>query len=284
MNALLQPIALETVVELTPRIWRITTNNPSIMTGPGTNSYLLLDEQRCLVVDPGPEHAEHLNALLDAIARSERQLVGILLTHTHRDHSPGTPALLKHFPVPVYGMSPLADDPSQDRLTAIDVAVHDGQQLELLDWPIEVIHTPGHVENHVCFFSPTEHWLITGDHIIQGSTVVIIPPHGKLLDYLHSLEKIAALEVMHLMPGHGTVISPAKPTILGTLAHRLQRERKVIEALASGESLSLEDWVRRVYDDVPAHLHPIARLSLWAHFIKLASENRAQESAGLWHA
>lgn len=277
-------IAHETVVELSPTVWRITTDNPSIMTGPGTNSYLLLGHDAAAIVDPGPESDTHLQALLTAVTHSQRPLRAILLTHTHRDHSPGTAALVAATGARVYAIPPLADDPSQDRHSVIDETLSDGQRLDaLLGWPLQVVHTPGHVENHVCFFSPDEGWLITGDHIIQGSTVVIIPPHGKLLDYMRSLQKIADLDVHTLLPGHGTVIHPAKPAILGTLAHRQQRENKVVSAIASGERLSLESWVTRVYDDVPEHLHPIARLSLWAHLLKLESEQRVQHSEGLWY-
>ena len=276
-------IQVETAVRLTPRVWRVTADNPGLMTGPGTNSYLLLGAQAVACIDPGPDDAAHRAALLAAIAASSRPLTHILLTHTHRDHSPGSGALAAATGARILGMPPLAEDPSQDRATVIDDVLQDGQVWDALDWPLHVVHTPGHVENHCCFHDPQEGWVLTGDHLIQGSTVVIIPPHGRLGDYLRSLDRLLPLRPAALLPGHGTVIAEAETLIRWTLAHRLQREAKVIACLTSTPE-PLEQLVGRVYDDVPTHLHPVARFSLWAHLVKLQEDGRAVDRDGLWSA
>lgn len=274
-------ISPEVAVPLSQRVWRVTADNPGLMTGPGTNSYLLLGADAVACVDPGPDDAGHRAALLAAIAASGRPLTHILLTHTHRDHSPGSPALAAATGARILGMPPLAEDPSQDRGTVIDTVLKDGDVWTELGWPLRVVHTPGHVENHCCFHDPAEGWVLTGDHLIQGSTVVIIPPHGRLGDYLRSLEKLLPLSPRALLPGHGTVITEAEALIRWTLAHRLQREAKVLACLGRTPE-ALEQLVTRVYDDVPEHLHAVARLSLWAHLIKLAEDGLAKTANGQW--
>lgn len=268
-------VTAEAVIVLSDRVWRISAGNPGLMTGPGTNSYLLLGPEAVAVVDPGPADEAHFQALMAAVRHSGRPLRHILLTHTHRDHSPGCAALVAATGARVHGLPPLAEDPSQDRDTVIDTRLADGDCWEALGWPLHVLHTPGHVENHLCFHDPGEGWMITGDHLIQGSTVVIIPPHGKLADYLASLEKLLPLAPRALLPGHGRLMPDAGAVVRGTIAHRLQREAKVITCLREAGPTALADLVPRVYDDVPTWLHPVARFSLWAHLIKLAGEGRA---------
>ncbi|MES2720714.1 MAG: MBL fold metallo-hydrolase [Pseudomonadota bacterium] len=292
-NALPQPqdvstqhevaIAAGELIVLSPRVTRITAPNAGMMTGPGTNSYLLIGRDNVVCVDPGPADEQHLAALLHGVAASGKPLTHILLTHTHRDHSPGCAALVAATGARVLGMSPLASDPSQDRDTVIDQTLREGELFDALGWPLQVIHTPGHVENHLCFHAPEDGWLITGDHLIQGSTVVIIPPHGRLGDYLASLRKLLPLQLTALLPGHGRVMADANSVINGTLAHRQQREDKVLRCLPS-TPLPLADLVLTVYDDVAPWLHGIAKYSLLAHLIKLAEENRATESAEGWQA
>ena len=276
-------ITPELPVALSSRVVRITAANAGMMTGPGTNSYLLIGHDNVVCVDPGPADDAHLAALLAGVASLGKALTHILLTHTHRDHSPGCAALVAATGAQVLGMPPLASDPSQDRDTVIDRTLHDGELFDALGWPLRVIHTPGHVENHLCFHAPEDGWLITGDHLIQGSTVVIIPPHGRLGDYLASLRKLLPLKLTALLPGHGRVMADADGVINGTLAHRQQREDKVLRCLPASP-VPLADLVLTVYDDVAPWLHGIAKYSLLAHLIKLAEEGRAQESAEGWQA
>lgn len=276
------PIEPEQPVRLNTRVWRITAANPGLMTGPGTNSYLLLGADRVACVDPGPADDAHIEALLSAVKASGRPLTDILLTHTHRDHSPASMTLAARTGARIHGCPPLAEDPSQDRDTRIDHVLTDGQRWSALGWPLEIIATPGHVENHLCFLDPAQGWLLTGDHLIQGSTVVIIPPHGRLGDYLQSLRKLLDRPVQAILPGHGTVIADARTAVEGTIAHRLRREDKLLARFPVGTANTLMALVAQVYDDVPAQLHPVARFSLWAHLIKLAEEGRARETADGW--
>lgn len=275
-------IAAGEAVVISPRAWRITAPNPSLMTGPGTNSYLLIGDDCCACVDPGPADPAHTAALLAAVAACGKPLRHILLTHTHRDHSPGCQALVAATRAQVLGMPPLADDPTQDRDTQIDSVLRDGDVWLGLGWPLRVVHTPGHVENHLCYHDSEEGWLITGDHLIQGSTVVIIPPHGRLSDYLRSLEKLLPLGLRALLPGHGKVMAEAGQVVRGTLAHRQQREDKVVRCLGEAGPIALAELVPLVYDDVPPWLHPVARYSLWAHLIKLGEEGRASGHDEVW--
>ncbi len=276
------PIAAGEAVVISRHVWRITAPNPSLMTGPGTNSYLLIGHDCCACVDPGPADPVHTAALLAAVNACGKPLRHILLTHTHRDHSPGCLALLEATDADVLGMPPLADDPTQDRDTHIGTVLRDGEIWSGLGWPLRVVHTPGHVENHLCYQDLEEGWLITGDHLIQGSTVVIIPPHGRLADYLRSLEKLLPLGLQALLPGHGKVMAEAGKVVHATIAHRQQREEKVVRCLREAGPIALGDLVTQVYDDVPPWLHPVARYSLWAHLIKLGDEGRARADDEVW--
>ncbi|WP_022956475.1 MBL fold metallo-hydrolase [Perlucidibaca piscinae] len=274
-------VTAEAVIVLSDRVWRISAGNPGLMTGPGTNSYLLLGPEAVAVVDPGPADEAHFQALMAAVRHSGRPLRHILLTHTHRDHSPGCAALVAATGARVHGLPPLAEDPSQDRDTVVDVELR-GHCWDALGWPLTVLHTPGHVENHLCFADLEQGWVITGDHLIQGSTVVIIPPHGRLADYMASLRLLLDYPLEAVLPGHGRVMTGARQVIAGTLAHRQQREDKVLERLAGQPPLALADLVPLVYDDVAPWLHPVARFSLWAHLIKLEEEGRAVCRNELW--
>lgn len=275
-------ISPEKVVQLSSTVWRVTAANPGLMTGPGTNSYVLIGDDCCAVLDPGPDDSIHRDALLAAVAETGKPLKFILLTHTHRDHSPGSSALVAATGARILGCPPLANDPSQDRDTIIDEILTDQQQWLGLGWPLHVVATPGHVENHLCFYCPHEGWLITGDHLIQGSTVVIIPPHGRLADYLASLEKLLALAIKVILPGHGKAMVAAHDVICGTITHRLQRENKVLERFPIGSQHTLMELVETVYDDVQPWLHPVARFSLLAHLIKLAEEGRVRQEDDHW--
>lgn len=275
-------ISAENTVKLSAAVWRVTAANPGLMTGPGTNSYVLIGNDCCAIVDPGPDDAAHRDALLAAVAETRKPLKFILLTHTHRDHSPGSSALVAITGARILGCPPLANDPSQDRDTVIDEILTDQQQWLGLGWPLHVVATPGHVENHLCFYCPHEGWLITGDHLIQGSTVVIIPPHGRLADYLASLEKLLTLAIEVILPGHGKAMVAAHDVIRGTITHRLQRENKVLERFIIGSQQTLMQLVETVYDDVQPWLHPVARFSLLAHLIKLAEEGRVRQDDDHW--
>jgi glyoxylase-like metal-dependent hydrolase (beta-lactamase superfamily II) len=268
-------------VTLSSRVRRITAPNPGAMTGPGTNSYLVGAGGQWSVIDPGPADDGHLRALLEAAGGAIRY---ILVTHTHRDHSPGAAALQAATGAVLLGRTtphPHWQDPTfvpgrelehDDRLTLAPGA------------HLRVIHTPGHASNHLCFLLEEERILFTGDHIIQGSTVVIDPPDGDMAAYIRSLQSLLAERLDALAPGHGTLMPDAHAAIQALIQHRLRREAKVLSALPRSEPADLPALVRRVYDDVPAQLHPLAERSLLAHLIKLESEARALRAGGGWIA
>ena len=258
---------------------RITAPNPGVMTGAGTNTYIV-GERELAVIDPGPEIESHVGALREAVGT---RLKWILCTHTHMDHSPAARALRQATGAKVAGRV-AAQDGRQDAGFTPDRVLHDGEVIPLKGATLRAVHTPGHASNHLCYFLTEQKLLFTGDHIMQGSTVVIPPPDGDMQAYLESLEKLLALDLATLAPGHGRLIETPHEEVRRLIAHRLKREQKVINVLAHRQRAALEELVPLVYDDVPAQLYPVARRSLHAHLIKLAREGRAGESAAGWQA
>lgn len=263
---------------LSALVTRVTAPNPGLMTGPGTNSYLV-GRGNLAVIDPGPESEAHLAALLEAAGG---RIGWILCTHTHRDHSPGARALKAATGAQVIGFGRIPDDGRQDTGFAADRALGDGEVLDCGGFRLRAIHTPGHASNHLCYLLEGERWLFTGDHVMQGSTVVISPPDGDMAVYLESLKRLLALDLAVLAPGHGQLIGTPHEEVRRLIAHRLKREQKVLAALSRLGSATLDDLLPAVYDDVSPRLHAVARRSLHAHLIKLGREGKASESAGMW--
>ena len=271
------------VVRLSARVLRVTAPNAGMMTGPGTNSYLVGDPatNRWTVIDPGPDDASHRQALL---AAAPGPLERILVTHTHVDHSPGAAPLARATGAPVLGRRPL-HAAGQDATFAPDEELYGGEVLALgPDTTLRVLHTPGHASNHLCYLLEQERTLFTGDHVMQGSTVVINPPDGDMAAYLRALESLHALELDWFAPGHGFLVARPHEVVRALVRHRLGRESKVVTALAAIGPAPIEALVLQVYDDVPAALHPVARRSLLAHLLKLEAEGRARCSDGSWSA
>jgi glyoxylase-like metal-dependent hydrolase (beta-lactamase superfamily II) len=261
-------------------VWRVTARNPGAMTGPGTNSYLVGAGDQWAVIDPGPADARHIQALVDAAPGPIRY---ILVTHTHRDHSPGATPLKAATGALLLGRT-TTHRHWQDPTFAPDRELHHGDHLTVSTGAtLRVLHTPGHASNHLCFLLEDEYILFTGDHIIQGSTVVIDPPDGDMAAYLTSLESLLREPLSHLAPGHGTLISQPHTAIQSLIQHRLKREAKVLAALAH-QPADLHALVQRVYDDVSPQLHPLAERSLLAHLLKLEAEGRALRVAESWAA
>jgi glyoxylase-like metal-dependent hydrolase (beta-lactamase superfamily II) len=274
------PVQPGIAVALSPLVHRLTAPNPGMMTGPGTNTYLVgIDD--IAVIDPGPEIDSHLDALVSFAEGRDARIQWILCTHTHRDHSPASRALAARTGARIIGMRPPAG-PSQDADFRPDELWMDDSTLCTPDFTLTAIHTPGHASNHLCFLLEEEGFLFTGDHIMQGSTVVISPPDGDMYDYLASLERLKSFPLRRIAPGHGTVIDEPLPMVDYLIRHRLMREAKVIAALRDLAPATLDRLVVRVYDDVSPALHPIAKHSLTAHLLKLHREARAQESDGVW--
>jgi len=277
LNATPEKIIPGIVAELNPLVRRLTAPNPGVMTGPGTNTYIV-GEQDLAVIDPGPVIESHLQGLIGAVGDRLRWIV---CTHTHLDHSPAAMALKHATGAQVVGM-PTADDGRQDTTFAPDRVLGEHDTVDLGSCVLRAVHTPGHVANHLCYLLENQQLLFTGDHIMQGSTVVITPPGGDMSDYLASLAKLLRMDIAELAPGHGHVITRPHDEIRRLITHRLKREQKVLDAFAKKNPATLDELLPLAYDDVPAKIHHIARRSLHAHLIKLQRDARVTENAGYW--
>lgn len=266
-------------VALSARVTRVLAPNPGFMTGPGTNSYLI-GTQDIAVLDPGPAIETHVEALLAAAAALGGRIRWIVLTHTHQDHAPAALELKARTGAEIMGQSPLPGDPAQTLIT-VDTALSHGDRLQTAEFSLRALHTPGHVGNHLCYLLEDEQLLFSGDHLINGSTVVIIPPSGNMADYLRSLDMLTHETITQIAPGHGDVIANAQALIQYTIHHRLAREAKVLSKMSS-VPMTLDTLTPLVYDDVNPALHPVARYSLHAHLIKLRDEGRVRETEEGW--
>ena len=259
---------------LNSRVRRIVAPNPGVMTGAGTNTYLLGDEE-VAVLDPGPAIPEHIDAILDAAGDRIRWIV---CTHTHPDHSPAWQAVAEATGAEVIGASP-ADDMFQDDTFKPATELQHDDVLATGEFTLRAVHTPGHVSNHFCYFLEEEQMLFAGDHIMNGSTVVIIPPSGDMKAYIESLQLLLRYPLKLIAPGHGEVMEDSRSVVEWLVNHRLKRESKVINSLQHLGRTQLDELVKVVYDDVDTSLHKMAKLSLSAHLIKLRQENRALHHA-----
>ena len=247
---------------------KITAPNPGVFTGGGTNTYLVGREDLTLI-DPGPNIKEHIDEIIRV---GENKIKRILVTHTHTDHSPAALPISKVLDVPMYGRLIDGESSWEDETFIPDVILNDTDIIKTDEYTLEVIHTPGHASNHLCFLIKELNCLITGDHIMDGSTVVIGPPDGNMADYLESLNKLFKYKIDCLAPGHGNFMYEPKKVIESIIRHRLSREAKVLRRLEDVGDIDLESLTAIVYDDVPEQLHPIAKFSLEAHLLKLLNE------------
>jgi glyoxylase-like metal-dependent hydrolase (beta-lactamase superfamily II) len=204
----------------------------------------------------------------------------IYATHTHRDHSPAARYLAERTGGELIGCV-MDDDGHQDLSFNPARNICDGEVLTTSEFTLEAVATPGHVGNHFCFWLPEDKMMFTGDHLMQGTTVVIIPPSGCMLKYIASLEKLNDYPIQFLAPGHGHVMGEAKSVVTSLIRHRLMRETKVVSGLKTLGKTSMLELVKEVYKDVDVSLHPIALYSLWAHLLKLEQEQRAVQESQL---
>jgi glyoxylase-like metal-dependent hydrolase (beta-lactamase superfamily II) len=264
---------------LMPGVRRIVAGNPGFMTGSGTNTYLLGDRE-IAVLDPGPEDADHLQNIL---AAGQGSIRWIIVTHTHRDHSPLAAALARATGARLIGLPPPADG-RQDEGFRPDELPHDGQRLVLGGLELIAIHTPGHASNCVCYLLQEQRLLFTGDHVLGGVSPVILSPDGEMAAYLNSLDKLHAYPFDRIAPGHGEVMEQGKTVLTKLRAHRMAREDKVLRCLAENfdGAATLDGLTTVVYDDVAVERHGFAKLTLEAHLIKLAREGRVSEHNGVW--
>ncbi|CAN5438434.1 MBL fold metallo-hydrolase [soil metagenome] len=270
------PVALNKLVR------RILCGNPSKMTGPGTNTYLIgIDE--VAVIDPGPDDADHLDAIA---AAGSGQIRWILCTHTHPDHSPGAAGLKARTGAEVLAFA------DTDGLVC-DRHLVDGDTVEGTEFTLRVVHTPGHASNHLCFLLERDRLLFTGDHVMGGSTVVISPPDGDMAAYLASIERLQAWKpkLKAIAPAHGHLIDDPAAALADYHAHRVAREAEVLATLQGfgTDGADTAALVESIYVDVAEDLHPVARRSVWAHLRKLADEGTvrakdADDPDSIWTA
>jgi glyoxylase-like metal-dependent hydrolase (beta-lactamase superfamily II) len=262
---------------LSPRVQRLTAPNAGVMTGPGTNAYLIGVGDAIAVIDPGPVDDGHIAQFL-ALPDPIRW---IFVTHTHRDHSPAAAVLKARTGALCFGMAP-PEGPNQDHSFRPDIELAHGQMVEVSGCALTAIHTPGHASNHLCYWLAEDRMLFTGDHVMQGSTVVINPPDGDMAAYLASLRMLNAMAIDYFAPGHGFLIGEPRDMVERLLRHRLLRESKTMTALRRIAPATLDALVPAVYDDVPSAMHPWAARSLLAHLLKLESEGVACSRDGIW--
>ena len=272
----------ERPVPLLGNVQRLTAPNPGAMTGPGTNSYIVGDATTgYLVIDPGPNDAEHIGRLWRATQGDVRMIV---CTHSHADHSPGAAplqALCEQTKPPILGLSSAPTARSSARFAA-ERELLDGERLVLsgttaegkgITHTLRAIHTPGHAANHLCLALEEDGLLFSGDHILNGSTTVIDPPDGDMNAYLDSLDKLDATceagGIEFILPAHGYVIGSARTAIAQLKAHRLKREAKIASAMKKLPQGTPEDWLPLAYDDVPERMWPVAARSLAAHVARI---------------
>jgi glyoxylase-like metal-dependent hydrolase (beta-lactamase superfamily II) len=263
-------------VRIASGVQRLVAPNASMMTGPGTNTYLLGDPPFA-VIDPGPDDPRHL----ETIKREAPGLELIFVTHTHPDHSSGAKSLAQDTGATLVGRTPPRDG-RQDETFAPDLQPHRDQCFPLAFGMLRAIDTPGHASNHVCYFYEDEALLFTGDHVLEGVTPVIIPPDGDMAAYLESLRRLKSYAPEAIAPGHGHVIQSPIAAIDQVIAHREKREAKVAAALRGIGRGTLDTLIPLVYDDVRPELHKIARLTLEAHLIKLTREGRCVHEGDTW--
>jgi recombination protein RecT len=259
-------------VPLLRNVTRLTAPNSSVMTGPGTNSYLVGDPQTgYIAIDPGPDEAEHLQRLWRAAGGDIRLIV---CTHSHPDHSPGArplQALCANAP-PIHGLASAPTARANSRFTP-DRELADGATLFVegggVRHTLRAIHTPGHAANHLCLVLLEDGLLFSGDHVLNGSTTVVDPPDGDMSAYIDSLDRLMAAcreqGIEYILPAHGHVLGFAEQAIARLKAHRLQREAKVIAAMQRRPEGTMDDWVELAYEDVPPRMWPMAKRSLLAH-------------------
>lgn len=240
------------------RIERVLASNAGPFTGPGTNTWLLESDGEIVVIDPGPIEDPHFDAIVAAIG--QRSVVSVLVTHSHSDHAPLANPLARQLGVPAYGHSAGPDfDP--------DLLLSDGSTVRVGEIVLQVIYTPGHSDDHLCFL--TGRILFTGDHIMGGSSVMV----EDMSRYLRSLERLQPFDLERIYPGHGDEIDQPQAVISWYLAHRMQREQEILNAIEKG-AIDVDAIVEVVYRDVDRSLHPLAARSVAAHLRKLEDEGR----------
>jgi glyoxylase-like metal-dependent hydrolase (beta-lactamase superfamily II) len=260
-----------------PGVRRIVARNPGPFTFKGTDTYVV-GEGEVAVIDPGPDLAEHISALEASLA--DEQVTHILVTHTHRDHSPAAKALQEATGAPTYGFGPHAGgkrgepgiEEGGDWNFVPDIVVKDGEGIAGGKWRFEAVHTPGHTSNHLCFALPDAGILFSGDHVMGWSTSVIAPPDGEMAAYMASLDKLQGRHDAVYWPTHGPAIVEPKRHVRAFIAHRREREAGIVDCLKAGCE-TVDAMVGRLYVGLNPALRPAAGRSVLAHLIDLIARD-----------
>lgn len=280
-----------------PGLRQVLAANPSALTGPGTNSYIL-GQGRVALIDPGPDDPAHMAALLAALAPGET-VEAVIVTHAHLDHSALAPRLARHLNAPVvaYGDAQAGRNPGfgafadlgggegLDHAFRPDERLGDGARIAGPDWELQAIHTPGHLGNHICLI-----WgdtLFSGDMAMGWATSIVSPPDGDMSAYMASLDRLIALAPRVLWPGHGAAVAAAPARLAELAAHRRTRESQIRAALADGPGTA-QDLAARIYHDLAPGLLPAAERNVLAHLLDLharylVSARPAPGRRALWH-
>ncbi|GGK29909.1 MBL fold metallo-hydrolase [Salinarimonas ramus] len=285
-----------TCLRLSPLVRRVLAGNAGPVTFTGTCSYVVGNGE-VAIVDPGPDDPAHLDALLAATA-GER-ITHLVVTHTHRDHSPGAAILRERTGARVVGCAPHRDsralaageanrmEAAGDRSYAPDQVLGDGERVHGSGWTLEAVATPGHTANHLAFALQEENALFSGDHVMAWSTTFIGPPDGAMGPYMASLSKVLARGESIYWPGHGGPVTEPARFVRAIIAHRRQREEAILARLRAGDE-TIPALVETVYRGLSPALKPAAALNVLAHLEDLHARALARaDGAGLdarWRA
>ena len=268
-----------------PLVSRILAPNPSPYTYSGTQTYLV-GTTDLAVIDPGPDEAAHLEALLRAIGG--RRIVAIMCTHTHRDHSPAAAPLKAATGAPIIGCAPLVLDDAGPRADAAfdtsyapDRVLADGETVAGTGWTIEAVATPGHTSNHLCYAVQENRALFTGDHVMGWSTTVVSPPDGDMRAYMNSLQRLYDRDDATYYPAHGDPITRPQQFVRGLIGHRRQREKQIVKLLGEGIG-EIPVMVERMYAGLDPRLHGAAARSVLAHLVDLGERGVARSDGDHW--
>jgi len=253
-----------------PSILVLLAPNPSPLTGRGTNTYVV-GEEEIVVIDPGPGDPEHLHRLTAAVAERGK-VAAVVITHHHFDHSEAATEVAERLGAPLAGF-PHPDSPVLDRELA------DGDEIGFGGGVLHALHTPGHSRDHLCFWLPEAATVFAGDLVAGEGYIVIDPPDGDMTQYLASLRRLRDIGATSIRPGHGPLIEEADAYLDGYIAHRLAREAKVLGSLG-GEAQTVDQLLPAAYDDTPVAMYPIAARSLLAHLQKLAEDGKVELVSG----
>ena len=278
------PTALAEQTE--PLVRRVLAGNPSAFTFTGTQSYIVGNAGEVAVIDPGPDEADHIAALLTGIG--DARVSAIVCTHTHRDHSPAAAPLAQATGAPIIGCAPFSltdegprSDAAFDPTYTPDHVLADGEQIAGEGWTLTAVATPGHTSNHLCYALEQSGALFTGDHVMGWSTTVVSPPDGDMTAYMASLQKLQTREDRVYYPAHGPAVNKPRQLVRGMIGHRRQREGQILRLLGDGNGL-IEAMVPLMYKGVDERLWPAAGRSVLAHLIDLERKGQVGRAGARW--